>query len=59
MSDRWPNNSKINEGGGVVAALDRTPLATLPAADRRGFVRALTALSALPPGELEEIAGRP
>lgn len=32
-------------------------LATLPAADRRGLVRALTALSALPPGELEELAG--
>nr|WP_281386988.1 MarR family transcriptional regulator [Jiangella mangrovi] len=31
-------------------------LATLPAADRRGFVRALEALSSLPAAEIEEIA---
>ncbi len=42
-----------------IRACEERVLATLPAADRRGFLRALTALSALPPGELEQIAAGP
>lgn len=39
-----------------IRAREERLLATLPAADRRGFVRALTALSGLPAGELAELA---
>ncbi|RIQ18343.1 MarR family winged helix-turn-helix transcriptional regulator [Jiangella rhizosphaerae] len=42
-----------------IRAREERLLATLPSADRRGFVRALTALSRMPAGDLEEIAGRP
>ncbi|WP_116952932.1 MarR family winged helix-turn-helix transcriptional regulator [Jiangella endophytica] len=40
-----------------IRAREERLLATLPAGDRRGFVRALQALSALPPAELESLAG--
>nr|WP_199521770.1 MarR family winged helix-turn-helix transcriptional regulator [Jiangella anatolica] len=40
-----------------IRAREERLLATLPDKDRAGFVRALTALSALPPGAIEELAG--